>query len=174
MPSRTITANGKTWLVFPSGRVTQYDRDEFGLIFTGTPNTAGSTVVKQFGDGSQVTYTYNATLGLYTAPLGNGPTDTVSYNASTGNFTWTDGTTRATQTYDSSTGLMASSADSSGNVTTYTYTGILLTQITDPSGQTTTFDYDADGGLTAISAVYCQFCGKSLPNPARICAPAAS
>ncbi|HEV8499511.1 MAG TPA: hypothetical protein VGQ56_21710 [Gemmatimonadaceae bacterium] len=33
MPSRTITANGKTWLVFPSGRVTQYDRDEFGLIF---------------------------------------------------------------------------------------------------------------------------------------------
>jgi hypothetical protein len=33
MPSRTITANGKHWLVFPSGRVTQYDRDEFGLIF---------------------------------------------------------------------------------------------------------------------------------------------
>jgi len=33
MPSRTINANGKTWLVFPSGRVTQNDRDEFGLIF---------------------------------------------------------------------------------------------------------------------------------------------
>jgi hypothetical protein len=33
MPSRTITAAGKTWLVFPSGRITQYDRDEFGLIF---------------------------------------------------------------------------------------------------------------------------------------------
>ena len=33
MPSRSIAANGKTWLVFPSGRVTQYDRDEFGLIF---------------------------------------------------------------------------------------------------------------------------------------------
>ena len=33
MPSRTITADGKTWLVFPSGRITQYDRDEFGLIF---------------------------------------------------------------------------------------------------------------------------------------------
>ena len=33
MPSRTINANGKNWLVFPSGRVTQYDRDEFGLIF---------------------------------------------------------------------------------------------------------------------------------------------
>ena len=33
MPSRAITVDGKRWLVFPSGRVTQYDRDEFGLIF---------------------------------------------------------------------------------------------------------------------------------------------
>jgi hypothetical protein len=33
MPTRTITANGKTWRVFPSGRVTQNDRDEFALIF---------------------------------------------------------------------------------------------------------------------------------------------
>lgn len=33
MPSRAITIDGKSWLVFPSGRVTQYDRDEFGLLF---------------------------------------------------------------------------------------------------------------------------------------------
>ena len=33
MPSRTITVDGASWRVFPSGRVTQYDRDEFGLIF---------------------------------------------------------------------------------------------------------------------------------------------
>jgi hypothetical protein len=33
MPSRSLAANGKTWLVYPSGRVTQYDRDEFALIF---------------------------------------------------------------------------------------------------------------------------------------------
>ena len=33
MPTRTIAAERKNWLVFPSGRVTQYDRDEFGLIF---------------------------------------------------------------------------------------------------------------------------------------------
>jgi hypothetical protein len=33
MPSRSIQAGGKSWLVFPSGRVTQYDRDEFGIIF---------------------------------------------------------------------------------------------------------------------------------------------
>ena len=33
MPTRSITVDGNTWLVFPSGRVTQNDRDEFGLIF---------------------------------------------------------------------------------------------------------------------------------------------
>jgi len=40
MPSRNITVGGKSWLVFPSGRVTQYDRDEFGLIFI---NGTGAT-----------------------------------------------------------------------------------------------------------------------------------
>ena len=33
MPARTITHGGKTWSVFPSGLVTQYDRDEFALLF---------------------------------------------------------------------------------------------------------------------------------------------
>jgi hypothetical protein len=34
MPTRSITADGRTWSVLPSGRVTQYDRDEFALLFT--------------------------------------------------------------------------------------------------------------------------------------------
>jgi hypothetical protein len=33
MPTRTITLNGTEWRVFPSGYVTQYELDEFGLIF---------------------------------------------------------------------------------------------------------------------------------------------
>lgn len=33
MPARTITVDGASWEVYPSGRITQYDRDEFGLIF---------------------------------------------------------------------------------------------------------------------------------------------
>jgi hypothetical protein len=33
MPSRTITVDGAGWDVYPSGRITQYDRDEFALIF---------------------------------------------------------------------------------------------------------------------------------------------
>ena len=33
MPTRSITVDGRSWLVFPSGRITQNDRDEFGLVF---------------------------------------------------------------------------------------------------------------------------------------------
>jgi hypothetical protein len=33
MPARTINVGGRTWRIFPSGFVTQYDQDEFGLIF---------------------------------------------------------------------------------------------------------------------------------------------
>ena len=33
MPTRTVNIGGKSWRVFPSGRVTQNDRDEFALVF---------------------------------------------------------------------------------------------------------------------------------------------
>jgi hypothetical protein len=33
MPTRTLNVHGATWEVYPSGWVTQYDRDEFGLVF---------------------------------------------------------------------------------------------------------------------------------------------
>ena len=33
MPTRSISAEGKEWRVFPSGYVTQYEHDEFGLMF---------------------------------------------------------------------------------------------------------------------------------------------
>ena len=41
MPTRTITLDGRAWCVMPSGKVTQYDRDEFALLFT---SGAGSDV----------------------------------------------------------------------------------------------------------------------------------
>ena len=33
MPTRSITVDGRSWNVFPSGYVTQYEHDEFGLFF---------------------------------------------------------------------------------------------------------------------------------------------
>ncbi|GDX87548.1 hypothetical protein LBMAG44_14610 [Gemmatimonadota bacterium] len=34
MPRRTIVIDGASWDVLPSGHVTQYDADEFGVHFT--------------------------------------------------------------------------------------------------------------------------------------------
>ena len=33
MPTRSISIDGRTWRVFPSGYVTQLEHDEFGLLF---------------------------------------------------------------------------------------------------------------------------------------------
>ena len=42
MPTRSITHDGRSWKVYPSGRVTQMDRDEFSLLFV-----AGSGVNRE-------------------------------------------------------------------------------------------------------------------------------
>jgi hypothetical protein len=34
MPARDIVIDGQEWSVYPSGFITQYDQDEFGLFFT--------------------------------------------------------------------------------------------------------------------------------------------
>ncbi|HKC81366.1 MAG TPA: hypothetical protein VKB91_09240 [Gemmatimonadaceae bacterium] len=34
MPARTIGVDGKKWEVYPSGFITQYTQDEYGLIFS--------------------------------------------------------------------------------------------------------------------------------------------
>ncbi len=33
MPTRRVEIEGRSWQVYPSGYITQYDADEFGLIF---------------------------------------------------------------------------------------------------------------------------------------------
>ena len=33
MPARTLQVAGRSWQVFPSGRITQYEHDEFALVF---------------------------------------------------------------------------------------------------------------------------------------------
>jgi hypothetical protein len=38
MPARKIEVGGDTWNVMPSGFITAYDKDEFGLIFTREKN----------------------------------------------------------------------------------------------------------------------------------------
>lgn len=48
MPNRIITVDGAVWNVTPSGRVTQYDLDEFGLIFTRGEGESRETRVTRY------------------------------------------------------------------------------------------------------------------------------
>ena len=48
MPTRSISIDGKAWRVFPSGYVTQYDRDEFGLLFIAGTGDAREVRVTRF------------------------------------------------------------------------------------------------------------------------------
>lgn len=107
---------------------------------TGTRNTTGSTVTKTFGDGADVVYTYNTSLGKYVGRDGDGANDTLSYINSTAQWTWTNGSTRATETYNAN-GQLLNSKDVDGNTVNYRYAGSLLTSITDASGQQTLLDY---------------------------------
>jgi YD repeat-containing protein len=135
-------ANGDNWRL-------NIDRRVYGL--TGTVNTAGSTITKMFGDGTEVVYTYNTTQGVYVATDGPGANDILAYSATLLQWTWTDGSTRTTEAYNS-VGQMTQSTDINGNKTAYTYTGSYLTQITDPSGQSTYLDYTGNN-LTDIRVV---------------------
>lgn len=48
MPRRTIEADGQTWDVSPTGRVTQYARDEFGVLFRRRGGSAAEVRVSRF------------------------------------------------------------------------------------------------------------------------------
>ena len=48
MPSRKIDVDGTAWEVLPSGHVTQYDGDEFGLVFWRGAGTARELRVTRY------------------------------------------------------------------------------------------------------------------------------
>jgi hypothetical protein len=54
MPARKINIGGEDWTVTPSGYITQYDQDEFGLFFTrGTGDTREVRVTRYSPQGSR-------------------------------------------------------------------------------------------------------------------------
>ena len=48
MPTRSISIDGRAWQVFPSGYVTQYEHDEFGLLFVAGTGDAREVRVTRF------------------------------------------------------------------------------------------------------------------------------
>jgi hypothetical protein len=48
MPTRTVTIDGKSWKVYPSGLITQYDQDEFGLVYVAGTGDAREVRVTRY------------------------------------------------------------------------------------------------------------------------------
>jgi len=48
MPDRKIEVDGAEWTVFPSGYITSYDQDEFGLIFERAGENGKETRVTRY------------------------------------------------------------------------------------------------------------------------------
>jgi hypothetical protein len=48
MPTRSIVIEGKSWRVFPSGYITVYDRDEFGILFVAGTGDAREVRVTRY------------------------------------------------------------------------------------------------------------------------------
>lgn len=51
MPTRTLNSGGRSWRVFPSGRVTQYERDEFALVFVSEADGKRNVRVTRYSPG---------------------------------------------------------------------------------------------------------------------------
>jgi hypothetical protein len=52
MPARTLMAEGRAWQVYPSGFLTQYVADEFGLIFVSGAGSTREVRVTRYSPGS--------------------------------------------------------------------------------------------------------------------------
>ena len=66
MPTRSIDIDGARWNVFPSGYTTQYDADEFGLLFV--KGTAGDRVVRITRYSPQGAHSREQSQASFTSP----------------------------------------------------------------------------------------------------------
>ena len=121
---------------------------------------SGVSVTRTDWDGSNVTYEWDGSA--YVSRSGGGAYDTLTPNNSTSptSWTWTDGTTQASETYatytESGVGTywrLGSQLDNDGNVQYLTYTGNKLTQIRSSSGEYTYLVWSGDN-LSHIYSTY--------------------
>ncbi|MEH3101101.1 putative toxin [Sphingomonas adhaesiva] len=97
---------------------------------TGTVNAAGSTVARVSGDGSYLTYVWDAGRSAYLNQDGGGAYDTITRNGN--EWVWTDGDTRTVERY---------ADDAAGRIKS----------VTDHVGTTMAFAYDAGGRLYTVT-----------------------
>jgi len=107
---------------------------------TGTENTAGSTITRVDGDGSETIYTYDVARLRYISTAGGGAHDSLTYNSGNQRWTWAADSVEIGETYYALSGTGATPA------------GRIFEQ-SDPNGQLVTYTYDATGKLATIANV---------------------
>jgi YD repeat-containing protein len=108
---------------------------------TGALGAAGSTVTRTDGDGSQVVFAWNASDDAYVAKESSGAYDTLTLSGST--WTWTNGSTQATETYDNANGgRILTSVDKNGEGLAFSYNSSgQVSRVTTQTGEYTNFVY---------------------------------
>jgi len=120
------------------------------ILFTGTLNTAGSTVTRVDRDGARSAYAFDAATQTYTSTAGAGAYDVIRYDDSSGQLTWTDGTSGAIERYTASDGRLIAMSDASGNTVSCEYLNGLPSRVVASSGESVVYDYGANGKLNSV------------------------
>jgi len=122
--------------------------------FTGTLSQDGSTVTRIDGDGSSAVYRWSSERSLYVTSDGGGAYNTLNFDGIANRWSWTDGSSGATESYDwiNGRGRLAMQADRSGNQLTYSYSGDLLSEVAKQDGEKTVLDY-VNGKLASVHAL---------------------
>jgi YD repeat-containing protein len=135
--------NGDNWRLNVQRAVTN---------LTGTINTAGSTVTRIDWDGSDTLYSWDTTVGAYVCKQGTGAYDTLTLTSNT--WTWTDGSTRATETYDKANGgRITTLKDADGNKLSFTYTGSQLTRVTTKDAEYTDLIWSGNNLMQLVTTL---------------------
>jgi YD repeat-containing protein len=152
---RTYNSFGTVGGVGQDGWLHGFERRVTGL--TGTVNTAGSTVRRVLGDGTESIFAWDAASSAYISTSGSGAHDTLTWNATNSRWTWTEGSSLQREVYDASGtngGRLMTILDvKSGATYNLSYTSGRLTSVVSSltNGDGLYFTYDASNRLQSIN-----------------------
>lgn len=127
------------------------DRRVYGL--SGTLNAAGSSVKRVSGDGTEITYAWDASVSAYVSKDGGGAYDRIVRSGS--EWVWTDGDTQTQERYEiTGTGRIKSVTDRNGSSLTFSYDGQgRLDKVTSADGAWIRYDYANTSSLNVTQVV---------------------
>jgi trimeric autotransporter adhesin len=145
----------------------QWQQSSYRRIFA---YVAGSSVKRQYADGSVITYAWNAARNAFLTTDGDGAHDTLSYAG--GVWTWVDGSSQVSETYaayGTDNWRITQAQDRANNATnlvTYSYIGDKLDKITSADGSWIQYTWSGNN-ITQVLARYTNLATSGVVNQTR-------